>query len=95
MIAFTIDVFVEGFLPVVLAFVVIVAIVFTCGMMLGLGEDSPNETTGQQTVRDGRADSADLAQAVDEKTTLKIEMKFLEEMLQTRRTRLNGLVKSG
>ena len=94
MIALFIEFFVEVIFPGVVAFVLLAAIVLFCGNMLGLTQDSPNETTGQQIVREGRADPADLAEAVDEKTLLKIEMKILEEMLQTRRTRLNGLVKS-
>ena len=92
--AFSIEVIIEVFLPVLLAFVLVVAIALLCANMLGLTQNSPDETTGQQTVREGRADSADLALAVDEKTLLNIEMKILEEMLQTRRTRLNGLAKS-
>ena len=94
MIAVSIEFIVEVFLPILLAFVLVAAIVLFCGNMLGLTQASPNETTGEQTVRKGRADSADLAQAVDEKTLLDIETKILEEMLQTRRTRLNGLAKS-
>lgn len=84
MIAISIEFIVEVLFLILLAFVLVAAIVLICGNMLGLTQDSPNETTGEQTVREGRADSADLAQAVDEKTLLKIEMKILEEMLQTR-----------
>lgn len=94
MIAFFIEFFVEIILPGVVAVVLLAAIVLICGKMLGLTQDSPNNTTDQQTVREDRADSADLVQAVDDKTLLKIETKILKEMLQTRRTRLNGLVKS-
>ena len=97
MMIFFIVFLIEFILPVVAAIFLLGMIVTICGNMLGLIQlDSPSETINQQTRAD-RADSADdpdPVQAVDEKTLLEIETKILEEMLQTRRTRLNGLAKS-
>lgn len=97
MMIFFIVFLIEFILPVVAAIFLLGMIVTICGNMLGLIQlDSPSETINQQTRAD-RADSADdpdPVQAVDEKTLLEIETRILEEMLQIRRARLDGLVKS-
>lgn len=60
------------------------AIVLFCGNMLGLIQESPKETT--------KAESADPATAVDEKTLIKIETE-IPDMLRTRQAKLEKLVK--
>ena len=91
-----IDFFIEFMLPVVAAIFLLGMIVMICGNILGL---IPSGTTNRQTqpAREGdQTDSADPdpAQAVDKKTLLEIETGILEEMLQTRRARLDELVES-
>ena len=97
MMIFFIVFLIEFILPVVAAIFLLGMIVTICGNMLGLIQlDSPSEAINQQT-REDRAESADPdpVQAVDEKALLEVETRILEEMLQIRRARLDGLVKSG
>ena len=94
MVILFIEFFIEIILPVVAAVFLLGMVVTICGNMLGLIQlDPPSETNKQQTqpARKDRVDSADPAQTVDEKTLLEIETNILEEMLQTRRARLDDL----
>ena len=94
--------FVEVFLPAVAAVVFLAFIVVLCGYILGIVPQHPNHTTDKpQAPKEKQADSPGLLQvemtdeqAVDEKTLLKIEMKILEEMQQTRQARLDRLVEN-
>ena len=94
-----IDFFIEFMLPAVAAIFLLGMIVMICGNMLGL---IPSETTNRQTQPAGEGDQTDSAdpadpdpvQAVDEKTLLEIETRILEEMVRTRRARLDELVES-
>lgn len=102
MIIFFVGFFIEFILPAVAAIFLLGMTVMICGNILGLIQlDPPSETTNQQTAtqpaREDQADSADNTdpvQAVGEKTLLEIEARILEEMLQIRRARLDGLVRS-
>lgn len=95
-------------MPAVAAVVFLAFIVVLCGYILGIVPKHPDHTTDKpQTPKEKQADSSGLLQvemtnedpagphqAVDEKTLLKIEMKILQEMQQTRQASLDRLVEN-
>ncbi|THC95316.1 hypothetical protein EYZ11_005226 [Aspergillus tanneri] len=73
--------------------IIFVAFLFLCvGRMLGFVKT--NESNEIPNSQEGQAGSPDPAQAIDEKTRLRIEMQILEEMLKTRRERTEKLGRS-
>lgn len=93
-ILFFVELFVEISFPAMVAVVLLAVAVFMCGSMLGSTQGFRRAMTDHHQPREGQAGSSDPAQALDEKRRLKLEMEILEEMLRTRRERVERLVKS-